>query len=93
MTTLQDPVQRTQRVKVGMIGLAAVLLLIGLAAAIFSTASRDRGVEGGARPDVVANLTMGNSLAGLSGGTEPLADLGVTPSTGAVNSSAVKNRR
>ena len=93
MTTSQDPVQRTQRVKVGMIGLAAVLLLIGLAAAIFSTASRDRGVPGGARADVVANLTMGNSLAGLSDGTEPLADLGVTPSTGVVNSSAPKAAR
>ena len=93
MTTSQESVQRTQRVKVGMIGLAAVLLLIGLAAAIFSTASRDRGVPGGARPDVVANLTMGNSLAGLSDGTEPLADLGVTPSTGVVNSSVDKGGR
>jgi hypothetical protein len=77
----QDPAQRTQRVKVGMIGLAAVLLLIGLAAAIFSTASRDRAVPGGPRADVVANMTMGNGLAGLSDGNEPLADLGVTPST------------
>jgi hypothetical protein len=80
-----DPGQTTQRVRVGMIGLAAVLLLIGLAAAIFSTASRERAVSGGSRADVVANLTMGNGLAGLGDGSEPLADLGVTPSTATEN--------
>lgn len=80
-----EPDQTTQRVRVGMIGLAAVLLLIGLAAAIFSTASRERAVSGGSRADVVANLTMGNGLAGLGDGSEPLADLGVTPSTATEN--------
>jgi hypothetical protein len=77
----QEPGQTTQRVKVGMIGLAAVLLLIGLAAAIFSTASRERAVLGGANPDVVANLTIDNEAAGVGDGSEPLADLGLTPST------------
>ncbi len=83
-----DSAQTTQRVRVGMIGLAAVLLLIGLAAAIFSTASRERAVSGGSRADVVANLTMGNGLAGLGDGSEPLADLGVTPSTATENVAA-----
>lgn len=91
MMTSQEPGQTTQRVKVGMIGLAAVLLLIGLAAAIFSTASREPAVSGGARPDVVANLTTGNDLAGLSDGTEPLADLGVTPSTASENTGVAAN--
>ena len=72
-----------------MIGLAAVLLLIGLAAAIFSTASRERAVAGGANPDVVANLTIANGMAGIGDGSEPLADLGVTPSTASGNTSTV----
>ncbi|MEN2785716.1 hypothetical protein ABC969_04690 [Sphingomonas qilianensis] len=86
-----DTAQTTQRVRVGMIGLAAVLLLIGLAAAILATASRERAVSGGARADIVANLTMGNGMAALgdgSDGSEPLADLGVTPSTATENSMA-----
>ena len=80
----QDPAQTSQRVKVGMIGLAAVLLLIGLAAAIFSTASKERPliVVGGARPDVVANMAAGNQAAPVvTPGNEPLAELGVAPST------------
>ena len=67
-----------------MIGLAAVLLLIGLAAAIFSTASKERPfvVAGGARPDVVANMAAGNNALPASTPTnEPLAELGVAPST------------
>ena len=88
-----DTAQTTQRVRVGMIGLAAVLLLIGLAAAIFSTASRERAVSGGARADIVANLTMGNGMAALGDGNEPLADLGVTPSTATENSSAATPAR
>ncbi|MEG3123564.1 hypothetical protein [Sphingomonas sp. GB1N7] len=88
-----DRGQTTQRVKVGMIGLAAVLLLIGLAAAIFSTASREHAVAGGANPSVVANLTIGNDLAGIGDGSEPLADLGVAPSTATENADAVAKAR
>jgi len=79
----QDQGQTSQRVKVGMIGLAAVLLLIGFAAAVFSTANRERpmAVAGGVRPDVVANLVSGNQSApGAAAASEPLADLGLTPS-------------
>ena len=82
----QDPAQRSQRVKVGMIGLAAVLLLIGLAAAIFSNARRERPliVVGGAHPDVVANMAAGNQALPVEGATsEPLAELGVAPSASA----------
>jgi hypothetical protein len=80
----QDPAQTSQRVRVGMIGLAAVLLLIGLAAAIFSTASKERPfvVAGGAHPDVVANMAAGNNVLPASVPTnEPLAELGIAPST------------
>lgn len=82
----QDPGQTTQRVKVGIIGLAAVLLLIGLAAAIFSTVSKEKplAVAGGARADVVANMVSGNDSDPADTKTnEPLAELGVAPSTAA----------
>jgi hypothetical protein len=75
----QEPAQTMQRARVGMIGLAAVLLLIGLAAAIFATISRDRQVAaiGSARPDVVATMVSGNMVDPAK---EPLAELGVAPS-------------
>lgn len=68
-----------QRVKVGAIGLAAVVLLIMLAGAILGSASRQRTVTtaGGAKADIVANMALGND--GAPG--EPLADMGVTPAT------------
>lgn len=88
-TFVPDPVQTTQRVRVGMIGLAAVLLLIGLAAAIFSTASRERPVLGGAHADVVANMAIGNAaLPEDTATSEPLAELGVAPSIAVDNTTA-----
>ena len=67
-----------QRVKVGMIGLAAVVLLIGLASAIIGSATRDRpGSAMGSSPAVVANMIGSNQAA-----AEPLAELGVAPMTG-----------
>lgn len=74
--------QNMQRIKVGMTGLALVLLLIGLAGAIFNSANREAPVTavGGSKPDVVANLALDNTTK-AAGGTEPLADLGVAPST------------
>ena len=86
----QDTAQTSQRVKVGMIGLAAVLLLIGLAAAIFSTASRERAVPGTARADVVANMAMPNSASPHDSRiNEPLVELGVAPSAAPDNASDV----
>jgi hypothetical protein len=90
----QDAAQTTQRFRVGMIGLAAVLLFIGLAAAIFATANHDRQVVaiGSAREDVVANIVSGASGAG--GGAinkEPLAELGVAPSAEVENATAIDN--
>ena len=70
-----------QRVKVGAIGLAVVVLLIVIAGAILGAVSRERPVAaaGGAKPGTVANMTLGNDA---DGATEPLADMGVTPATG-----------
>ncbi len=74
-----------QRVKVGMTGLASVLVLIGLASAVFSSASTEPGVTaiGASKPDVVANMTdtaIDNMTA-----NEPLAELGVAPSASTEN--------
>ncbi|RZL99667.1 MAG: hypothetical protein EOP68_23905, partial [Sphingomonas sp.] len=70
-----------QRAKVGMIGLAAVVLLIGLAGAIIGSATRERPVQaaGAARVDVVANMAVSNSVEADRTG-EPLAQMGVAPS-------------
>lgn len=80
--------QTRQRVRVGMIGLAAVVLLIGLASAIFSSVNRQEPVTvaGAAQPEVVANMSA--PVAAPSGGptNEPLAEMGVTP--GAANTPA-----
>ena len=81
MKSPNDPYQRIQRIKVGLIGLAAVVLLIGLASAIISSASRERPVAaaGAAQPDVVANMGVTNSTDAADS-AEPLAEMGVAPS-------------
>ncbi len=82
-----DSQQTMQRIRVALTGLAAVVLLIGLAGAIFSAVDRNAPVEaaGAARPDVVANLTGAapgpNAEAAVV--DEPLAELGVAPSKSA----------
>jgi hypothetical protein len=91
MKPVRETRQAAQRIKVGMIGLAAIVLLIALASAIMRTATRDTApvtATGGAMHDVVANMVDGNSAADSGG--EPLAELGVAPSTG--NSAAMPER-
>ncbi len=69
-----------QRVRVGAIGLAIVVLLIIVAGAILGAVSRERPMlAGGAtRPDGSVNMTVAND----ADPTEPLADMGVTPAAG-----------
>lgn len=72
-----------QRVRVGLTGLAIVLVLIGLASAIFSSANRDEPVAAVGAPNaaVVANMTEDTANAAAEKGKEePLAELGVAPS-------------
>ncbi len=79
---VRDSNQTVQRVKVGVVGLAAVLLMIGLAATVFSIASRERPVTavGAPKAEVAANLSDLNSQApGAAATSEPLAELGVAP--------------
>ncbi|MES2989458.1 MAG: hypothetical protein V4808_16295 [Pseudomonadota bacterium] len=83
----QESAQTMQRVRVGMTGLLIVLVLIGLASAIFSSANRDVPVAaiGASNASVVANMTDpgGANTTVEKGKDEPLAEMGVTPSTGA----------
>jgi len=75
-----DTSQTMQRVRVGLTGLAVVLLLIGMASAVFNSASRERPVSvvGGPKPAIVAELS--NSASSDAPVSEPLAELGLTPS-------------
>ena len=84
MKSSHEPSQSMQRIKVGMIGLAAVVLLIGLASAIIGSASRERPVAtaGAAQADVVANMGVSNLVDSATAG-EPLAEMGVAPSANA----------
>lgn len=79
---VRDGAQSTQRARVGMIGLAAILLLIGLAAAFAATVNRERptAVAGGANAEVVANMVASNESDAARDAGEPLAQLGVAPS-------------
>ena len=98
MTTIATETSQTmQRVKVGMTGLALVLLLIGLASAIFSSASKERplDVAGGPKAAVVANISITNDSAAAAdsaSGGEPLAELGAAPSTSDANDTAPANQ-
>lgn len=77
--SVRPSAQGGQRIRVGLIGLGAVLLLIGLASAVFNSVNRERPVTaiGGAQPATVAAMT-GNQQATPTQG-EPLAELGVAP--------------
>jgi hypothetical protein len=72
-----------QRVRVGMTGLALVLVLIGIASAILSSANRDEPVAAVGAPNasVVANMTDRDAdVATQKAKDEPLAELGAAPS-------------
>ncbi len=69
-----------QRVRVGLTGLGAVLLIVAVSAAIFETASNQPGNTVEPEPtqseQTVANM-IGNTVEAPA---EPLAEMGVTPS-------------
>jgi hypothetical protein len=66
-----ERIERMNRVRVGLTGLAVVLVLVFVATAIIAR------VNGNLRP--LANATAPNATAG-NAVDEPLADLGVAPS-------------
>nr|WP_315384718.1 hypothetical protein [uncultured Sphingomonas sp.] len=79
----QDHAQAMQRIRVGMTGLAVVVLLMMLAFAFFSSVNREAPVSaaGASNASVVANLTGIDNVAADRTRDEPLAELGVAPST------------
>ena len=80
-----------QRIRVGLTGLGAVLLIVAISAAIFETASQQPGNS--ANPTLnqteqtVANMVAAN---GVEAPSEPLAEIGVTPGAPAANAQATK---
>jgi hypothetical protein len=76
-----------QRVRVGLTGLGAVLLIVAVSAAIFESARRqpaNNAVGLNQSEQTVANM-VGNTVETP---TEPLAEMGVTPGAPAANSAA-----
>jgi cobalamin synthase len=75
-----------QRIRVGLTGLGAVMLIVAISAAIFESASNQPG-NGTTAPldqteQTVANMVTAN---GSESPSEPLAEIGVTPGTPANN--------
>jgi hypothetical protein len=75
----RDQSERTQRVRAGATGLAAVLIIAGLAGAIFNTTASDEPES-----ELEAQITQvtGNTATAVEKEVnEPLAELGVAPAS------------
>jgi hypothetical protein len=72
-TTRERRAQAVQRLQVGLFGLAAMLLLVGLANIIMERARQADAATGAANS---AHVVTSNA----SGASDPLADIGVIPS-------------
>jgi cobalamin synthase len=84
--TIGETRERMQRVRVGVTGLAAIILVVALATAIASSVRRsaaETAAESG-RPAVVATINATDEK------TEPLAQLGVAPNAKDVNAAPEK---
>ncbi|MGH6780598.1 MAG: hypothetical protein ACREB5_00635 [Sphingomonadaceae bacterium] len=79
-----DRQERLQRVRIGVTGLAAVFLVVLSAGALRNSASDELPVEQQADVEAPGGLPniVGESLAAEPLPQEPLAELGVAPSTG-----------
>lgn len=77
--------------RLGLTGLALVLVIVGLASALYSLILPSETMVGGGKPEVVANIIGGNEAAVAEGvkSNEPLAELGVAPSTESNSSETV----
>lgn len=85
-----DRQERLQRVRIGVTGLAAVFLVVMGAGALTRSASDERPVQDQADVEVPNGLPelVGNKLAAEELPKEPLAELGVAPSTASDNNAA-----
>ncbi len=77
----EAPGQRMQRLRVGVTGLAAILLIVLLATAIASSVRRSatETAPGVAPPPVVATVAPPNGAGTVDANAEPLAQLGAAP--------------
>lgn len=78
--------QSFQRIKVGLIGLISVIVLIATASTIIASATHERAVGGSAQANLVAEIAASNDAMADSG--EPLAEMGVAPSSANVQDAA-----
>lgn len=88
-TSISTNHQVMQRVKVGLVGLAAVILLIGLASAVFSAANRERAADAAAaaKAEVATSPVVANAAIAADA-NEPLAELGVAPTAAEANTAS-----
>ncbi|MCE7795865.1 hypothetical protein LWE61_04740 [Sphingobium sufflavum] len=71
-----------RRIQIGAAGLGGVLMLVGLTNVLVDNIRKDGGLSGGT--DVMGGLVATNSAEAVAKPpTEPLADLGVTPTADA----------
>lgn len=84
-----------QRIRVGMTGLAAVILLMALSFMILSSANREAPVRaaGASNAAVVANLTGIDNAAADRTRDEPLAEMGVAPGADSADPSGAAKAR
>ena len=73
--------EELQRVQIGLVGLAAVMLIVTLANLVIQTARNEAALDSAAAVQAVPGNGQVNSsgTAVAAGPSEPLADLGVTP--------------
>ena len=80
-----------QRIRVGLTGLGAVMLIVAISAAIFESASHQpsNGTSSSLDPteQTVANMVAANATEAPS---DPLTEIGVTPGTPPSNGQAAK---
>lgn len=82
-TTDTERQERLQRIRIGATGLAAVFLVVASAGVLTSSASDETPVAQQADVETASGLPdiVGNQLANETLPQEPLAELGVAPST------------
>ena len=75
--------QELQRIQIGLVGLAAVLLIVTLANLVIDNARKDAASDATAAAIEQGIAGVANATASAAAPTpnEPLADLGVTPAT------------
>ena len=85
----EDTQVRMQRVRVGLTGLAAVLLIVAVSTAIFESAKVRPEAGPVAAEDVRSGQAVANMMANVAAApSEPLAEIGVTPAAPAAQDQA-----